>query len=541
MKEVTVFLFRPQPAHRRTTLLTTAVLSASTLALAGCSLSIPSNQQPTDQALAPAADRANGASWQRENFENFYDQSISWGECTAEHSGFSPENEEILKETGFDYANYECGTVTAPLNWGDPEDNRTVELAVSRTVSTGGKQQVPLFTNPGGPGIGGIQHAMSLATDPSFAPVLESHQLWGFDPRGIGASSPVTCESDSEVAAVQLAECAASSEIANYMGTSQVARDMELLRSLAGGERLDYLGYSYGTMLGATYATLFPEKAGRMVLDSAENAQWGALTHNFDQMVAVAKAVGALADSCSDLTTSDGATVTCPFTSEREMLDYQKSLTDKPLVASDGTEITGSELRDYLTSQLYGPDVMRGDGLDLLGRAKGGDQGAVDELAQAIAGNSAEIDTAGQLVVCPSKPKTPDVEALLAHMKQVGVPEFIGGPELTDEVLAEFTEFDCAVLPGTGTDITTSFDASKVSTDLLVIGITGDHATPYQHGKELARQLGKASFVTLEGTGHGASFSGRSTCVDELATAYLVEGIVPKDGTVCQPDAPEQQ
>lgn len=538
-KKTAVTILQHQPARRRAAYLTTAVLTASTLALAGCSFSVPSAQQPSDQALAPAADRTHGASWQRENFENFYEQTITWGECTAEHSGFSPENEELLKETGFDYANYECGTVTAPLNWGDPDDNRTLELAVSRTVSTGSDQQVPLFTNPGGPGIGGIQHAMSLATDPSFAPVLESHQLWGFDPRGIGASTPVVCESDSEVAAVQLAECAASSEVANYMGTSQVARDMELLRSLAGGERLDYLGYSYGTMLGATYATLFPEKAGRMVLDSAENAQWGALTHNYDQMVAVSKAVGTLAERCSDLTTSEGAAVTCPFTSEREMLDYQKSLTDKPLVASDGTEITGLELRDYLTSQLYGPDVMQGDGLDLLGKAKAGDKEAVDALAQMIAHNSAEIDTAGQLVVCPSKPKTPDVEALLAHMKEVGVPEFIGGPEITDEVLAEFTEFDCAVLPATGTDITTSFDASKVSTDLLVIGITGDHATPYQHGKELARQLGKASFVTLEGTGHGASFSGRSTCVDELATAYLVDGTVPKDGTVCQPDAPE--
>ncbi len=79
-----------------------------------------------------------------------------------------------------------------------------------------------------------------------------------------------------------------------------------------------------------------------------------------------------------------------------------------------------------------------------------------------IVHNSAEIDTAGQLVVCPSMPKTPDLEALLAHMKEVSVPEFIGGPENTDEVLAEFTEFDCAVLPATGTDITTSFDASKV-------------------------------------------------------------------------------
>ncbi|MBF0807950.1 hypothetical protein E4U03_04870 [Rothia nasimurium] len=143
--------------------------------------------------------------------------------------------------------------------------------------------------------------------------------------------------------------------------------------------------------------------------------------------------------------------MTCPFTSEREMLDYQKSLTDKPLVASDDTEITGSELRDYLTSQLYGPDVIQGDGLDLLGKAKAGDKEAVDALAQMIATNSAEIDTAGQLVVCPSKPKTPDVEALLARMKEVGVPEVIGGPEITDEVLAEFTEFGCAVLPATGT------------------------------------------------------------------------------------------
>ena len=529
----------PRPPHRRAAFLATAILTASALTLTGCSFSVSSTQQSTEQTPAPAADRTHDATWQRENFQNFYEQSIHWGKCTAEHSGFSPENERLLKETGFDYANYECGTVKVPLNWGDPDDNRTVEVAVSRTVSTGeNDQQIPLFTNPGGPGIGGIQHAMSLATDPSFEPVLKSHRLWGFDPRGIGASSPVTCDSDSEVAAVQLAECAASSEVAQYMGTSQVARDMELLRFLAGGERLDYLGYSYGTMLGATYATLFPEQAGRMVLDSAENAQWGALTHNFDQMVASSKAVGALAERCAKLTTSEGAAVTCPFTSEREMLDYQKSLKDRPLVASDGTKISGSELRDYLTSQLYGPDVMQGDGLDLLGKAKGGDKNAVDALAHMIANNSVEIDTAGQLVACPSKPKTPDVEALLTHMKEVGVPEFIGGPKITDELLTELTEFDCAVLPATGTDITSSFDASKVSTGLMVIGITGDHATPYQHGKELARQLGKASFVTLKGAGHGASFSGRSSCIDELATAYLVDGSVPKDGAMCQPDAP---
>lgn len=89
-KKTAVTTLQHQPARRRAAYLTTAVLTASTLALAGCSLSVPSAQQPSDQPLAPAADHAHGASWQRENFENFYEQTITWGERTAEHSGFSP-------------------------------------------------------------------------------------------------------------------------------------------------------------------------------------------------------------------------------------------------------------------------------------------------------------------------------------------------------------------------------------------------------------------------------------------------------------------
>lgn len=417
------------------------------------------------------------------------------------------------------------------MDWANPSDARTIDLAVMRIPSTGDPTTaVPMFTNPGGPGVGGIQHAMFLTANTAFAEVMKTHELWGFDPRGIGHSSPVTCESDSEIGAVQVAECAKDQPLAHHMGTSQVARDLELLRNLSGAPRLDYLGYSYGTMLGSTYATLFPENAGRMILDSAETAQWGTLKHNYDQQVAVAAAVGKLADSCSTMVNEEGAPITCPFTSEREMLDYKKSLDETPLKASDCTEIKEADLRSFLTSALYS---FPATSLDLLGRAKSGDQQAIDELAAQIAGGGAEIDAAGELVVCPSTPKTPDVAGLVEHIKEVGVPEFIGGPELTDEVLSEFTEFDCAALPGTGSDITSRFDASKVSTPLLVIGVTGDHATPYQHGKALSEQLGKAVFLTLDGTGHGASFSDRSSCIDAAATAYLNEGTLPDAGTVC--------
>ncbi|WP_300048201.1 alpha/beta fold hydrolase [Trueperella sp.] len=521
-------------------------LSASALAvgaLSACSTPELASPSPRGATAAPGAgetatdvtSRQLDAAWQQKSFEKFYKQDITWRPCTAE-DGLDDEISGMIKEAGKDPAAFECGAVQVPLNWADPSDERTATLAVTRFNNGGSKDSVPLFTNPGGPGIAGISHAMVMVTDKNFDSVLKNHTLWGFDPRGIGKSTPVTCDSTSTIHAVQLAECAKKYPISAYMGTSQVARDMELLRVLAGGDRLDYIGYSYGTMLGATYASIFPDKAGRMVLDSAETAQWSSLIHNYDQAVASAKAAAGLAESCTSMLTVEGTPVTCPFTSERELIDLRKKLDEEPLKASDGTHITGKEMRDFISSALYGDPASS---LDLLGRAKNGDQAATDEVAAKVADGGAAIDTAGQLVVCPSTPKTQDVEDLIEHMKKVGVPEYLGGPEVTDAVLSDLLDFDCTTLASTGSDFTTSFNAADTKTKLLVIGITGDHATPYEHSKELAQQLGNASFITLDSAGHGASFSGRSACIDKAVTDYLVDGTSPKDGLVCQADSVE--
>lgn len=519
----------PRAGHRKGVVLASTIM-VSCLAVASCSSQSATDSEPEQQV---ASNTALNADWQKDNFGSFYEQSVDWRKCTAD-DGLDDQLSELLTESGVDAAKFQCGTVKAPMNWADPHDERTVDLAVIRIPSNNNRDDaVPMFNNPGGPGVGGVQNAILLSSNAAFANVLDNHELWGFDPRGVGNSSPVTCDYDSELPVVTLAECAKDHELAHYMGTSQVARDMELLRYLTGDKRLDYIGYSYGTMLGATYATLFPDKAGRMILDSAETSQWATLPHLYDQAVSTTKAITELAIKCPSLRNEDDKPVQCPFSTERELIDFKKQLDDKPLKATDGTEIKGVNMRTFLTTALYTIPSGQAQSLDLLGRAKSGDQKAIDELADQIANNSAEIDTAGQLIVCPSSPKDPDIPGLIDHMEKTGVPELLGGPKVTDELLEEYTELDCTVLPETGTDIQTDFNAADTAEPLLVVGITGDHATPFQHGKELAKQLGNAAFLTVEGFGHGATFTERSACADKIATDYLVNGKVPQPDTVC--------
>lgn len=528
---------RPQslPGKKRRRLLPALGASAALVALAACGPAAPSDTAQSDKP----SDTALGSAWQEENFPSFYSQTIQWRHCT-EDDGLSEDLSDVLPHAGVDPSTFECATVKAPMNWTDPADERTIDLAIVRVPATGDRENArPLFGNPGGPGISGIEYTMTLPASPGFEAVQQAYDSWGFDPRGVGRSTPVTCDSTSELPVVQLAECAAANPLAHYMGTSQVARDMELLRALSGAPRLDYLGYSYGTMLGATYATLFPDKAGRMVLDSAESAEWASITHSFDQQVAVAKAAGHMADACPTMVTDKGEPVTCPFTTEEEMLSFKESLDAEPLRASNGTELTSDDMRGHLTDILYMPPIDRAGALDTIGKAKAGDQESIDAIAASLEEGGTTVGPAGQITACHSSPMTPDVAGLIAHMKEVGVPRFIGGPEISDEVLEEFTQAECSVLAETGDDFTDSFDASKTSTPLLVIGITGDHATPYQHGQELARQLGNASFLTVEGSGHSASYSGMSTCVDDAVTAYLLEGALPEAGATCTADPVE--
>lgn len=416
---------------------------------------------------------------------------LDWYPCLEP----DPELDDELAAVGRDASEFSCTEVVAPLDWdkvgtegeadtaaaGGAADE--VSLAVVRIPATGANPQGALFVNPGGPGIGGVDLAIDLALNPDFAAIAQRYDLVGFDPRGTGQSDPLDC--------VTVADCA-KNPLANFVGTGAVAEDMNLIREELGYADLNYLGWSYGSILGATFAALFPEMVGRMVLDGAADAQWASDSAYQEQEEAFLDALDQVLDECPH--TDD-----CPFAEGRED-EFLDGLDAAPLLATDGTKVDGQMVLDFLSDALYGAPSVRVEAYKTLSAAMGGDQAAIDTVAS-NAGESA-LDATGTVIACLSDAK---------------------GSE------------DCEPLSGTGGDYVASF-RTPAADRILVIGTTGDPATPYQETERLAQDLGDARLLTLEGIGHGAAFSDRSTCIDGWVTAFLVDGELPPPGAICEED-----
>ena len=212
--------------------------------------------------------------------ESFYNQDLTWTDCTDDATGTA----------------FQCATVTVPLDYDHPQ-GKTITVALKKLPSTSPSPRGSVFLNPGGPGGSGISliniHAGLYKTG-GLSGVLANYDVIGFDPRGIGQSTPITCWSPDDVQAImagranQLTSGSAGDivakgsrdaascqkytevpEILDHMDTRSVARDMDVMRALVGDQDLNFLGYSYGTYLGAVYTELFPDNVGRVVLDSA--------------------------------------------------------------------------------------------------------------------------------------------------------------------------------------------------------------------------------------------------------------------------------
>lgn len=218
-------------------------------------------------------------------FAAYADQELTWGPCA-----FTQQPDALPAE---------CALVTVPRDWAAPDAGRDLRVSISR-VAASGEHLGSLLTNPGGPGGRGTSLPGALA---ALQPQLhERYALIGMDPRGTGVEGgtapeqlPETCEvpidrlsqrtdldaRDRSTASIAehfkqpraIAEACQSEALAPFITTWQTAHDMELIRILLGESTLDYLGYSYGTWLGAKYAALFPDSAGKMVLDSSVDFQ----------------------------------------------------------------------------------------------------------------------------------------------------------------------------------------------------------------------------------------------------------------------------
>jgi len=290
-----------------------ALLVTASLTLSACLYSqIPKGAGDIYQNVPASTDGVPA------NLVPFYTQELDWKICNT---------------------TFQCTTVEVPLDYTHPED-RTIELSVIRSVAMG-KRQGSLLTNPGGPGASGvalIRDSLSFAVG---KPLRENYDVIGFDPRGVGESTAVSCLSGSEkdsflydpytgalgseerrtemdARGQSFAEaCAANSDgILPYITTVNAANDLDILRGVLGDEQLNYLGYSYGTFLGASYAQQFPQRAGRLVLDGAIDPSVSGTDVGLTQAAGFESALRAYMSDC--ITTRE-----CPFTG-----DVDQALTD---------------------------------------------------------------------------------------------------------------------------------------------------------------------------------------------------------------------
>jgi len=446
----------------------------------------------------------------------------------------------------------ECATASAPLDWSDPAA-ASIELALVRAPATG-TAQGSLLVNPGGPGASGFDFVRDSLDFAVSDRLREHYDIVGFDPRGVGRSSAVRCYDDpavldrfnygivpgqkgspewlaaveQEVASFGQSCLEFTGPLLQFVDTTSAARDLDLLRAILGDETLTYLGYSYGTFLGATYAELYPDKVGRLVLDGALDPD----TDGFD--VTKAQAVGfesAFRAYLADCLGQDG----CPFTGTVDAAEQRAhalldQLAAHPLTGADGRELGESTMFAAVILPLYSQsnwpyldqlfaEVTRGETETAFLLADSYNERNSDGT---YSSNQTEAFTAINCLDYDDGPLDPATLAAEAAELASVAPVF--GPPMSWGV-------GCEGWPFPPTRERGPIRAAGAA-PILVVGTTNDPATPYQWAVNLSEELESGHLVTYHGEGHTA-YNKSNSCVNDAVDSYFIDGTVPASDPQC--------
>lgn len=446
-------------------------------------------------------------------------------------------------------APYQCATVAVPLDWSQPTAGPTVRLALIRLPASGARNQRigSLFVNPGGPGASAVDFVRGIQ-DILPPEVLRRFDIVAFDPRGVGSSQPLSCLSGpdldrylaldpnpttpAEIATVVAANQKFAAGCAQdygpsflaHINTQDAARDMDYLRQAVGDPKLSYVGYSYGTFLGAQYANLFPTHVRALVLDGAVDPALDGLTFDAQQAVGFDKELQDFFTNC--------ANTHCAFFSggnpQAAFQALEARITATPL--NVGTrQLTQALFLDGVAYGLYSPDTwptLAG----ALADAANGNGGPLlamsDQLTdRAPNGTYDSLTSAGPAVDCVDSSYPPTVAAYQAAAQQAAqqAPVF-GAVIVWSSLLCAYWPVPSAIHPAPV--------HAPGAPPILVVGTTGDPATPYEQAKSLASELSSGVLLTHTGEGHTSLGQG-SSCVDSVVTTYLVTLSLPANGSVC--------
>ncbi|MGD9622054.1 MAG: alpha/beta hydrolase [Mycolicibacterium sp.] len=469
---------------------------------------------------------------------------VQWAPCLAGEAEQPPE-----------LAGAECGMLSVPVDWDNAEDpaSEVAQIAMIRYPATGEKIG-SLVINPGGPGESGVQAAASMAgTLPDE--VQERFDLVGFDPRGVANSTPALwCNSDADndrtradnvveytpegVAHIEsetkefVQRCVdrMGKEFLANIGTASVVKDLDAIRAALGDDKLTYLGYSYGTRIGAGYAEAYPERVRAMILD-------GAVDPNADPVEADVRQAAAFQQAFDDYAADCAKDADCPLgTDPAKAVDVYRSLVDPlvqtPLQTKDPRGLSYNDAVVGTILPLYSPDLWPHltDGLREMAEGRGDTMLKLSDLymGRDADGRYTNATDARVAVNCVDKPAITDRSVLVEQdLRLREAAPFMSYGDFTG--LAPMST--CGFWPVPPTSEPDEVQASGLP-PILVVSTTNDPATPYQAGVDLARQLG-GTLLTYEGTQHTVVFHG-DTCVDDIATKYLVDVTVPPPDTRCE-------
>lgn len=507
---------------------TTAVLATLAVAASGCAVASRAQDAtpgpggtgvtvPTKRPMPPVP----------AGLERFYRQQPDWEPCGG---------------------NSDCATIRVPLDYDKPA-GETIELRARKVRARDRSGKVgTLFINPGGPGGSGVEYA-AAATFVLGSPLLRKFDVIGWDPRGVGESTPVRClsteqmdrfiaadgspDDESEIATLDRVskELATgcrerSGRLLPHVGTKDAARDMDVLRGIVGDPELYYLGKSYGTYLGATYAELFPRNVGRLVLDGAVDPSLPTEQINMAQAKGFDTALAAFATDCATRSCTLGST------KDEVLAKIDKLLADadaRPLRGDGTREVTQGiavlgvifplYVRDYWARlENAVAEGLKGDGSRLLALAD-------DYTSREPSGFK---DNSGEVIYAVNCIDHPDLTSV-AEAKNRQAAFQAASPRFGSYLL--WGSLPCANWPVKPVNTQHAIKATGAK-PIVVVGTTRDPATPYQWSVALAQQLDSGVLVTRDGDGHTGYKEGND-CVDDAVERFFLQGTPPRDGLQC--------
>lgn len=470
--------------------------------------------------------------------KSFYEQKIKWEKCS-------------------DDRNSQCADIKAPLNYNEP-DGEQITLS-ARKIQASGNKIGTLFINPGGPGGSGKEFAIPFQGRMASAALSGGYDIVGFDPRGVGDSTPVKCLSDKEIdtfreddSSVDSAETAPkdldkmadfsqscvnnSGEIVKYMDTVSTAKDLDIWRHLVKDPQLNYLGFSYGTSLGEAYIALFPHSVGRMVLDGVVDNRASADQLSYYQAVGFENAFKAFSDYYKEYAYPEDTKVTAEQVAQ-DIMDFIESLGDKGMSGKGdmkkrrlNTSIAFSGLATGLYNEEQWPDLESALNAAIVEK----NPNALIALSDMSAGrnedgkydNSFEAFYAINNLDYATDEVDPQTEIennkiILQDAPLTG--KFFLNSQLYTNAWKMKSVNQGKLVPETQPD-----------NKIMIVGTTGDPATSYEMAQAVHKQISNSYLLTWENFTHCAYGNG-SACIQKAVDNYLLRGEFPKqDNLQCK-------